>query len=247
MKAMMAGLALGMAVFGTAAHAEPIHIESAALVLDNLPGFNDDRVSVLANNADVVQLSLSELISRNSQGGTGWSAFDDQGTFQQTVNSYAAGYQLSARQGYRISLITLDLTFGGQLQQAQSPIDPPGQALNYTQNGMQLSNAGAVVQSDARRLDNLNGTQQVTLTFWDLAWAQTVGLELQSQVWMGAQGIPPNGLLPGIPSFASMNVTDAVLTIHTALAPVPEPETYAMLLGGLGMLALVARKRRAQL
>jgi hypothetical protein len=30
------------------------------------------------------------------------------------------------------------------------------------------------------------------------------------------------------------------------LAPVPEPETYGMLLGGLGVLGLLARRRRAQ-
>jgi len=244
MKATMAGLALGMALFGTAAHAEPIHIESAALVLDNLPSYTEDRISVLANNADVLQLSLTEMLNRNSSGGTGWSAFDDQGVFQQTVNGFATGYQLAARQGYHISLITLDLTFSGQLQQAQSPLDPPGQALNYTQDSMQLLNAGSVVQSDGRRIDNLNGTQQVQLTFWDLAWAQTVSLELQSQVWMGAQGIPPNGILPGIPSFASMNMTDAVLTIHTAISPAPEPSTYAMLLAGLGLVGVAARRRK---
>jgi len=243
MKAMMAGLALGMAVFGTAAHAEPIHIESAAMVLDNLPGFNDDRVSVLANSADMLQLSLLEMINRNSRGGVGWSAFDDQGTFQETVSNYASGYQLSTRDGFQISQITLDLTFSGQLQQAESPIDPPGQALNYTQEGMQLTNAGTVVQSDGRRLDNLNGTQQITLTFRDLSWTDTVGLQLQSQVWMGAQGIPPNGILPGLPSFASMNLTGATLTIHTAVSAVPEPATYGMLLGGLALLGVAARRR----
>ena len=244
MKAMMAGLTLGMALFGTAAHAEPIHIESAALVLDNLPGFADDRVTVLANSADVIQLSLTEMLNRNSRGGAGWSAFDDQGTFQQTVSNYASGYQLSTRDGYHISMITLNLTFSGQLQQAQSPIDPPGQALNYTQNGMQLSNGGAVVQSDGRRIDNLNGTQELQLTFSELAWAHMVGLDLQSQVWMGAQGIPPNGILPGLPSFASMNMTDAVLTIHTAISPAPEPGTYAMLLAGLALVGVAARRRR---
>jgi PEP-CTERM motif len=244
MKAMIAGLALGMAVFGTAAHAEPIHVESAGVVLDNLPGFTEDRVSVLANTADVLQLSLTELLSRNSQGGTGWSAFDDQGNFQQTISDYAAGYQLRVKEGHSLSLVTLELRFGGQLQQAESPIDPPGQALNYTRNGMQVINAGSVVQSDVRHIDNLNGTQQVTFTFWDLAWAETVALELQSEVWMGAQGIPPNGLLPGLPSFASMNVTDAVLTIRTAVAPVPEPGTYAMLLAGLALVGTAARRRK---
>ena len=244
MKAMMAGLALGMAVFGTTAHAEPIHIESAALVLDNLPGFTEDRVTVLANSADVLQLSLTELLNRNSQGGSGWSAYDDQGTFQQTASNYASGYQLSTRDGYHISMITLNLTFSGQLQQAESPIDPPGYASNYTLDGMQLTNGGAVVLSDGRRIDNLNGSQQVQMTFSDLAWAQTVGLALQSQVWMGAQGIPPNGLLPGLPSFASMNITDAVLTIYTGVSPVPEPGTYAMLLAGMALVGVAARRRR---
>jgi len=31
---------------------------------------------------------------------------------------------------------------------------------------------------------------------------------------------------------------------HIAAAPVPEPETYAMMLAGLGMLGFVARRRR---
>jgi len=30
-----------------------------------------------------------------------------------------------------------------------------------------------------------------------------------------------------------------------ALAPVPEPETYAMMLGGLGLLGFMARRRKA--
>lgn len=32
---------------------------------------------------------------------------------------------------------------------------------------------------------------------------------------------------------------------NVTLAPVPEPETYAMMLGGLGLLAFTARRRRA--
>ncbi|MBK9347843.1 MAG: PEP-CTERM sorting domain-containing protein [Burkholderiales bacterium] len=38
----------------------------------------------------------------------------------------------------------------------------------------------------------------------------------------------------------------AVRTGDVLLAPVPEPETYAMLLAGLGVMGAVARRRKAK-
>lgn len=244
MKGTMGGLALAVALIGTTAHAEPIHVESAALVFDNLPSYPDDRVSVLASSADVLQLSLSEMISRNGSGGAGWSVYDDQGNIAQTSNRYDTGYQLTLRDGYRITSIEWNLTFEGQLQQAVSPIDPWGWAANSTSNDIQLTSGGATVLADSRWLQDLNGSQSVQVTFNDIGFASQYGLLLQSEVWMGAQGIPPNGILPGIPSFASLNLTGATLTIHTAVSAVPEPATYGMLLGGLALIGCVARRRR---
>jgi hypothetical protein len=37
---------------------------------------------------------------------------------------------------------------------------------------------------------------------------------------------------------------ELTLTAQGNLAPVPEPETYAMMLAGLGLLGLTARRRR---
>ena len=45
----------------------------------------------------------------------------------------------------------------------------------------------------------------------------------------------PNG--PPLPS-------DAVFYLVSSTNPVPEPETYAMLLAGLGLLEFVARRRK---
>ncbi|MBA4143258.1 MAG: CHRD domain-containing protein [Nitrosospira sp.] len=54
---------------------------------------------------------------------------------------------------------------------------------------------------------------------------------------------------------AGLNSGTAYANIHTSeypggeirgfLAPIPEPETYAMLLAGLGIISMVARRRRA--
>jgi hypothetical protein len=45
---------------------------------------------------------------------------------------------------------------------------------------------------------------------------------------------------PGQGQFRSLSVTDV------AVAAVPEPETYAMLLAGLGMMGAIARRRKAK-
>src|SRR5207237_617439 len=39
--------------------------------------------------------------------------------------------------------------------------------------------------------------------------------------------------------------TRAVVTYNYVAAPVPEPETYAMMLAGLGLMGFVLRKRKA--
>lgn len=46
-------------------------------------------------------------------------------------------------------------------------------------------------------------------------------------------------------SFTNVPSIDAFETANYSVTPVPEPETYALMLGGLGVLGFMARRRRA--
>lgn len=52
--------------------------------------------------------------------------------------------------------------------------------------------------------------------------------------------------MPSQRASAKLETFDIRFTVNTVLAPVPEPETYAMLLAGLGLIGLTARRRNKQ-
>lgn len=49
---------------------------------------------------------------------------------------------------------------------------------------------------------------------------------------------------PSNPFAQNVGVLDNVGNLTVAIAPIPEPETYAMLLAGLGLLGVAARRRK---
>jgi hypothetical protein len=65
-----------------------------------------------------------------------------------------------------------------------------------------------------------------------------------SQAVLGGFSFSTLGLADGLMASISENVAQNGLSVTLALAPVPEPETYAMLLAGLGLLGFMARRRK---
>lgn len=54
-------------------------------------------------------------------------------------------------------------------------------------------------------------------------------------------------LMQAIPKITSFNMTGTSRSNYRAYAaPVPEPETYAMLIAGLGLVGFMARRRKQQ-
>ena len=87
---------------------------------------------------------------------------------------------------------------------------------------------------DNPNLDALNPTLRPDALSW---------LKIRSANNIGT-GLGINPTLPGLSTAA--NITTGVTTQSlNVLAAVPEPETYAMMLAGLGLIGFSARRRRS--
>ena len=75
----------------------------------------------------------------------------------------------------------------------------------------------------------------------NITFASTTGNQAYSQYvqFTGLNGAKITSL-----SFNNVPSTDAFESANYSITPVPEPETYALLLAGLGAVAFVARRRR---
>jgi hypothetical protein len=88
--------------------------------------------------------------------------------------------------------------------------------------------SGSSTYSDAATLSAFSGNGQVQLNLAGLTSSNVTG----------TSGNTHSLVLPSYDAYAKVTYTYAV--------PVPEPETYAMLLAGLGLVGVIARKRKAK-
>lgn len=84
------------------------------------------------------------------------------------------------------------------------------------------------------------GNVQQTVLAADLGLTTGAGAPSQYVQFTANAGVEITGL-----SFANVPSIDAFETANYSITPVPEPETYALMLAGLGVMGFVARRRRA--
>ena len=91
-----------------------------------------------------------------------------------------------------------------------------------------------LTSADLTTLENWSGTSSNfrSFTAYDLA-AGTIDFDDYIVVVYGGQSLPPG----------SEGTYSLTLSIDQT-APVPEPETYAMMLAGLGLLGIIGRRRK---
>lgn len=171
-------------------------------------------------------------------------------------NLHSASFILDVRPGYQITGIKFSALLTGELQTTPIPrgdyySGQEGVAINDMRTWMNLGTSlyGRDIGRKYVQSDNINGTRDFSIGMYGLSLTGQKHLEVMSSAGTGAQASSwtyayyDAYYTSGDASYASMSVLNPTLTIYTA--PVPEPETYAMLLAGLIGVGAIARRRRA--
>lgn len=149
-----------------------------------------------------------------------------------------------------------------------------GFVFNHTMDNIDISpsaywsSTGPAHSGSFAALNNYGGTGELSLlgggTFsfqdlWLKGWYGTTSSVSVTGYLGGSEvgsvsGLLSNGWVNYAGNFSSIDklsiVTNGIflvddITVNSTMAPVPEPETYAMLMAGLGLLGAVARRRKS--
>jgi hypothetical protein len=230
------------------------------------------RIEISTNTFDLVSSDEADMMNTNPLAGHLISTSNNASTFAfpsftEALNFPLANYSngnlhdgtftLNVHNGFQITGIKFSGTLTGQLQAARVPTGDyyygqDGVASNHSQMWMTVGTSlyGNDLGQRSVTYDSTNGSREFSLSMNRLELTGQKNLELtvvgstwaENSFWTYAYG--DSYFSGGDFSYASFSVLNPTLTFYTA--PVPEPETYAMMLAGLAGLGLMARRRAAK-
>lgn len=177
------------------------------------------------------------------------------GTTFQTDNAFQFTNDSTA--GEFITSLTWDLTpIGGFFDTTNTP---PGVSSSGLQQSAASNDVGAIFPTNAFQ----DGRQALTISFAPSSFASgerfIFGVDTDFLSCIDCPGINGNGFVGATVSahFSNGQTRYGTYTLTneagfgskvgiTSVTAVPEPETYAMMLAGLGLLGTVARRRKAK-
>jgi hypothetical protein len=236
----MAGLALGILLSWPAAPAAfaAQSIDTAAFTITYREGLFSPTGSITLLDASpgayrfALDTLNEDMAWTQAQDNTGQGAF--------ASAAHASILRIDAGPGYRVTGFSLRFTTFGELTPGQVPGFPPGFVSNEAGVFM-----GIWTTDSYQPLGSQYGPFQAEET-WEFGASNLVLPEvtdLAFNTWLRAQAAGVDGGGEFAPSLAAAAIRDAVLTVE--VAAIPEPGSWAMLLGGLGILGVAARRRSA--
>ncbi|TWI44802.1 putative secreted protein with PEP-CTERM sorting signal/MYXO-CTERM domain-containing protein [Pseudoduganella flava] len=252
MRMIIAGLLLGTSLLANPAAHAATTIDTGSFTLGWSDGYypNLFDMTVLSDSGGTVTIALHHA------GPLADAAAGSPDNFNPSQGGDLGFTQLATtvHAGYRITSLALSASVNGAMFVGMPDHCPgtwcsvsPGYAENSGSFEWSLTQGGVPTALPGARIDNLEG--QATLAQQAAVALQGAAtLDLYTRVDARALGTLQNisnGEISGYRDFSSdayLSMGDIVLTVQ--VAPVPEPSTYAMLLGGLALAGAAARRRR---
>ncbi len=245
MRQIIPTLLFGLAALtSTVVHAERVDAAGFAM---SIPGtWSDSSLGLLSDSGGTARIAIKGF---DGVEGYVMDVTSQEDYAPDLLNWGQSGFAFDVRDGYRINSMTLTGTLTGVL----NPGTPPtGGTIGVVRNeftmGWRFEQAGQSISMGQQTLDNVHGDAQVRLNA-GMPFEGDFKMLLDNQFYIFAQSGSTywtDGedaeLITYYESHASVHWHDVVLTVQ--VSPVPEPATYAMLLGGLGIAGFAARRRK---
>jgi hypothetical protein len=252
MRQTFTALVLGLATFTSAAvHAEH-RVDAAGFVVTSPEsGLAYDNLSLLSDVGGTTRIAVNGF-----NVATGYRLWDlstyNSGSFPEQYSDWVySRFDFDVRDGYRITSMTFTGTLTGELKVGVPPIDgTTGTANNKYSISWGFSQGDQSIPMGQQTVKDLNGNEQLQLNA-NLPFENDFQMYISSEGTLAAKsGVSywyDGDYAEGFSyyeSYASLDWHDAVLTVQ--VSAVPEPSTWGMLLAGVALLGVAARRAPAR-